>query len=277
MITQKKYQSGLTMLEVIIASVILSFVIALSSYMVYTSSQTVSESELGLQLEAQARQIVTQITNDLRQARSSSLRNFSNGTTPSILLATGMTGIEMRLPGPSFDGVNSSMSTSQQGTWLTGLKGNSDVYTTRMVEYFWDVDGAEGETLLNSPNQCADENKDGRVDEGVLRKVEWITDGNGNKITQNSPPSPVHSVICRDLMATNITALAVNQPYAALSTPNTQLTPCNWGLQFMVDDAVTPTKMTITLTLGKVDPKKKRSDPTHVITKQVQTTIELRN
>ena len=60
------------------------------------------------------------------------------------------------------------------------------------------------------------------------------------------------------------------------TTPATQVSPCNWGLQFVVD-ATPPTKVTITLTLEKIDPQKKTYAQNHTIVKQVQTTVDLRN
>src|SRR5258708_9711255 len=119
MMNKKESQAGLTMLEVIIASVILSAVMFMASYLVWTSSATVSEAELGVQLDSQARAIVTAIANDVRQCKAAYIRIYdpvTNGTSlPTANV--GFSSIHLRLPGTGFD------STSLNATQASATKG----------------------------------------------------------------------------------------------------------------------------------------------------------
>jgi len=276
---KKESQSGLTMLEVIIASVILSVVVEMASYLVWNSSTTVSESELGVQLDSQARAIVTQIANDVRQCKSAYIRAYDpisgNATLPAANI--GYSGIQMRLPGAGFDSssLNASQTSANKGAWLQAYSANNDAYLTRMVRYYWVVDAGSGETLVNGQ----DDNKDGRVDEGILQKFDSLTDSSGTPIlVQGTTATAFHSNICRDLRNCNTAIIApIPSPYTPATTPANQISPCNWGVQFVVDAFPNPTKMTITLTLEKIDPKKKTYAQNHTIVKQVQTTVDLRN
>jgi len=279
MMKKNASQAGLTMLEVIIASVILSAVMFMASYLVWTSSSTVSEAELGLQLDSQARAILTQIANDVRQCKAAYIKIYDPSTGGTSLPAanTGYTGIQLRLPGAGFDStsLNASQTNTVKGAWLQAYSTNNDAYLTRMVRYYWAVDAGEGETLVNA----LDDNKDGRVDEGVLKKFDSLTDAAGTPIlVQGTTPTAFTTTLCRDLRNCNTAITApILSPYTPATTPATQLSPCNWGLQFSVDASPGPTKMTITLTLEKIDPKKKAFAQNHTIVKQVQTTVDLRN
>jgi hypothetical protein len=280
MMKTKRSSAGLTMIEVIIASVILTAIVAMASYMVWMSSYEVSERELGLQLESQARLIVTQIANDIRQSKALYVKSCVGGVPallPGIIApGKGFTGIQLRTPGAGMDSssINTNMSATAQAAWGNNYVLNNDQYLTRLVRYYWAVDSGEGEIA----NQTIDDNKDGRIDEGVLKKEEWVTDPAGNLITQTGPIlSPVHTTICRDLRPCD--GIPANATvFTPASTADNQITLCNWGLQFFVD-ANPPTKITITLTLEKTDPKQRAKiyNRVHTIVKQVQTTVDMRN
>ncbi len=62
-------RSGLTMIEVLVATVILSAILAMSSYLVWSSSKTITSSEVGIQLEMQAREFLTNLEKELRQTK----------------------------------------------------------------------------------------------------------------------------------------------------------------------------------------------------------------
>lgn len=87
----KNRQSGLTMLEVLIASIILAVVVSMAGYILWSSSNHVTSSQIGVQLESQAREIIAGISKELRQAKMNSVRGFD--TTTAFDIST---------PSPSF-------------------------------------------------------------------------------------------------------------------------------------------------------------------------------
>src|SRR5262245_19503361 len=73
-------QAGLTMLEVIIASIILTAIVGMSAYLVWSSSRSVSSSEAALQLENTGREFLEMITTELRQAKRSGIAQVKTQT-----------------------------------------------------------------------------------------------------------------------------------------------------------------------------------------------------
>jgi prepilin-type N-terminal cleavage/methylation domain-containing protein len=69
----RQRQSGLTMIEVMIASVILVAVSAMSMYLLLNSSNHVTEMEVGVRLEQQAREVMSAMCAELRQAKMTSV------------------------------------------------------------------------------------------------------------------------------------------------------------------------------------------------------------
>lgn len=68
-IAKQKSQGGLTLIEVVIASVILAAVSAMAAYILWSSSNHVASSEVGVQLELQARELATSIGAELHQTK----------------------------------------------------------------------------------------------------------------------------------------------------------------------------------------------------------------
>lgn len=63
----RRSEAGLTMLEVVVASIILAALVTMSSYLVWNTSRSVSSSEVGVQMEIQAREFITQLQKEFHQ------------------------------------------------------------------------------------------------------------------------------------------------------------------------------------------------------------------
>jgi hypothetical protein len=63
----RRSETGLTMIEVVVASIILFALVTMSSYLVWNTSRTVSSMEVGVQMEIQAREFITQLQKEFHQ------------------------------------------------------------------------------------------------------------------------------------------------------------------------------------------------------------------
>ena len=89
-------RSGLTLVEVVIASVILTAIVGMSSYLVWSSSRHVETSEAALQLEMSAREVLNGIVKELHQTKISTIQKVDttklikvDNTTLNLLATPG--------------------------------------------------------------------------------------------------------------------------------------------------------------------------------------------
>jgi len=227
------------MLEVVIASLILTALVTMSSYLVWNTSRTVSSSEVGVQMEIQAREFMTQLAKEFHQtsfkfnqvyvvnwdtALTVPLTAFGPGTPtpgtkqnyggfvsakypgPDGLVPAGATvfhALRFKIPGKTMDLTTQNADydpkdkvKSQNFDLQTYLKARSlsvdpPDYTTE-IQYWWEFDQTnlvnEGAVGGNGPGgfkaDGLDNNNNGVVDEGVVKKLETTYDVNGNVITR---------------------------------------------------------------------------------------------
>src|SRR3954468_14107454 len=67
--TRRRSQLGLTMIEVVISSIILSLLAGMASWLVWSSAKHVSTAEAKMQMDMEARELMATITKELRQTR----------------------------------------------------------------------------------------------------------------------------------------------------------------------------------------------------------------
>lgn len=215
-------QAGLSILEVMIASLILAAILAITFSILASSSAHVETTQITLRMESDARELVNQITKDLRESRFSLVKTGSP-STPFPTDGSPHLDIEFRMPGLK--------------TNLQNYSANPDGIFTRKVSYFWELDLGEKGGLAGT-----DDNKDGLIDEGVVRKREAMVDVTGAELTN---PAPVVTTICRSLKKD--------------------------GLEFS-------TKILNTISVKIILEKKNPKNPKlPVLSKTVESSIELRN
>lgn len=206
--------AGLTMIEVLVATVILSAVVAMSSWLVWSASDHVSTAEIELQLENQAREAVQVIAKELRQSRIETVikldpasikpdaSNMASVTPPglkdSVTIPNPKPGeafnaIRFRVPGNTMDLTTLNAyydptdKTKQNNFNMQKFKTSEDSAWTYEIMYYWEIDNTHirNEGVLGSgPNgyipNGVDDNGNGLVDEGLVRKIESWYDANGN-------------------------------------------------------------------------------------------------
>jgi len=312
-----KRQAGLTLIEVMIASLILAAIVAMSGWLVWSSSNHVASADAALQLEMSAREFMTGLVKELHQSKMDSVQKVDTGTqvagasvtkisvTSSTLglLATPGTastpsfydpnsvpgpivphtsadfdGIRFRLPGRTMDLTMNNKNADGNATQTDPNKKNFDLVAfkasatsqttsawTYEVQYWWEIDNTQ---LANFPEGVAgsgangtvrdglDNNKNGVIDEGVIKKLEtWFNiDGTLNRRTQ--------SVVCR-----NVKSLSFYVPAR------------NWGgtdWTGAVYAPSTPKQVIVTVVLEKADPKYP-TNTSKTVTKTITTVIDVRN
>ena len=78
---------GLTMIEVMVATVILSALVGMASYLVWSSAKTVSSAESALQSELQAREFLTNLSKELHQSQTPFVTPIEWTTMPDVTVA----------------------------------------------------------------------------------------------------------------------------------------------------------------------------------------------
>ncbi|HLY08135.1 MAG TPA: hypothetical protein VKW04_02400 [Planctomycetota bacterium] len=78
----KKHESGLTMVEVMVASIILVAISAMAMSMMLSSSNHVANMEVGVRMELTAREVITAMSAELRQAKMTSVEFVNTSVGP---------------------------------------------------------------------------------------------------------------------------------------------------------------------------------------------------
>jgi len=228
-----KRRSGLTLIEIIIASLILAAVFGIAMMLLLSSSKHVETQQAAMNLEMEAREVLNQITQDLRQTRLklpvSSTVALYDGTLKATYgvddTTTVHTDIEFKMPGLE-------KKTSQE--YMLAIKNDPESLWTRTVRYQWIPE--TGEVAADGK----DNNRNGLIDEGMIRKTETYLDPAGKSVTGTS-------TICHFVKKDGLTFMAKTGDHG---------------------------KVEVTLTLEKPDPGSKAGK---TFSKTVQSTIELRN
>lgn len=228
-----KRRSGLTLIEIAIASVILAAVFGIAMMLLLSSSKHVESQQVVMNLEMEAREVLNQITQDLRQTRlklpATSAVALYDGTLKATYVvddtATLHTDIEFKMPG---------LEKKSSQDYLYAVKNDPESLWTRTVRYQWVPE--TGEVAADGK----DNNRNGLIDEGMIRKSEAYLDVNGKSVKADS-------TICHFVKKDGLTFRAKSGDHG---------------------------KVEVTLTLEKPDPGSKTGK---TFSKTVQSTIELRN
>ena len=183
-------QAGLTMIEVVIAAIILTAIVGMSSYLVWSSSRAVSSAEAGLQLENTAREALNVMAQELRQARRLGIAKVTTTTIQTDPPAD-VHGYNINDPGlgvavspcpegVDFDGIRFDLVDPRNTFNLDDFKNSQE--RTYTVQYWWQVEYDEQREPKGKgigPNgrepDSEDNNRNGVVDEGALMKMEtWF-------------------------------------------------------------------------------------------------------
>lgn len=319
--------AGLTMIEVVIASLILAAIVGMSSYLVWNSARTVGMAEAAMQAEAQSREFFVNLTKELHQSRMSMVNKVDWNGNLTVIPAThlkspypatpgttyGITASELsttypkydlktnnpfvntatkvylagvnpfwairfRIPGGTMDltTLNANFEKSSSNFNLAALKANSnnpEAEFTREIQYWWEIDnthstvagtaGLEGPVNGAAPGgympDGVDNNRDGVIDEGCIRRMETVYDKSGVVIQRNYS-TPLRNVAWDT---------ANNRPSFLFMIPS-------------VDPAGQPQlaagsqkRIFVALTMVKADPRDPRKAPN--LTKTIHTYIDVRN
>jgi hypothetical protein len=181
-------RAGLTMIEVLVAAFILTAIVGMSSYLVWSSSRHVSSAEAALQLENSAREVLNYMVQELRQAKKSAVSQVV--TTPiRILPPANLHALQDIPPYPLgqpfnpvpedlyFDGVRFDIIDPRNTFSLDDFKKSQERITT--IQYWWEVADDEQKSPPYQgigPNgrqpEGKDNNHNGVVDDGVIMKME---------------------------------------------------------------------------------------------------------
>ena len=272
-------QAGLTMVVVIVAAIILTAIVGMSSYLVWSSARSVSSAEAALQLENTAREALNVMVQELRQARrlqvakitTSTIRTEKQFGDPHNYAATDSrlgTVVTPVPEGVDFDGIRFDLVDPRNTFNLDDFK--NSVERTYTVQYWWQVANDE-KTVGIGPNarepNGVDDNKNGVVDEGDLMKMEtWYTAA--DKLT-------VDPVLGRQITTVlrNVKRLRFKVP-AATTAADVLAGKPNYNSD----------RIEITIDLEIMDPKKnvqtvadKAGKEAILIMKSVSATIDFRN
>ena len=257
-------QAGVTMIEVIIAAVLLAGVFAMTFAILGSTSEATARGQIQLELEDRARRVLAELTAELRQTRTQSFLvaggnqtqslitvAASDSTTPTYNTSFSPTGVWLTYPWTDVEfrmqGVDNTG--FSLGTFTTA----PDTYWNRKIRYRLIMDVGEGGSFTNPespfnagnpprPNNV-DNNSNGVIDEQAIERTETPING----VTGVATGTAVRSVICRDVQKN--------------------------GLQFKyAASGANVGKVQISLTLEKRDPRFKTA-----ITKTVETFVDLRN
>lgn len=245
---KKSRQAGVTMLEVIIAAILLAGVFAMTFMVLGSTSESTARAQIQLELEDRARRVVTEITQDIKMSRTTAFMCGGGGQGITETLSSSDTRATTTVGAGAFNTYPwndirfRTQSVDNTGFSLNTFSTAPETYWNREIRYTLIMD--TGEDGVATPNNL-DDNRNGVVDEMAIRKI--IQPING--VTGAASGNPTTSVICRDVQKNGL-------QIKYLATQNGQAAQ----------------KFEITLTLEKRDPRFKTS-----ITKTVTTFVDFRN
>jgi hypothetical protein len=203
------------MIEVLVASIILAALVAMSSWLVWGSSKHVSRMEAEMSMDNGAREFITTLTKEIHQANMANIQwvdetkpidATSTADTPGTLHAVKppiwtpaspvpFTAIRFKIPGPQMEITSGNANPDKNDPLkkidnfdLAKFKANADkpnyLYE---IQYWWEIDNSnlKPEGIPGAgPNgfipDGVDNNLNGVIDEGVIKKCEVWKDSLGN-------------------------------------------------------------------------------------------------
>jgi len=316
MMKKSRHDSGLTMMEVIIASIILTALVTMSSYLVWNTSKTVSSSEVGVQMEVQARDFMSQLAKELHQSSFGkdaisvvlwdptlivSKSSFNAGTpTPGSKQAYGgylsatspkadgtipsgatvFSVLRFRIPGPTLDLTtkNADHDKDPANFDLKAFKASTAKpppdWTTE-IQYWWEFDqtnraneGSTGGTVGPAgPGSLkadgVDNNGNGVIDEGVIRRMETTYDVNNNVIKRSM------TTVLRDVQYIPNVNPNLSRPGLVFCIPNADSS----GKLYPSGEEK---RLFVSVTMERADPQNPTNRKRNYV-KQVATYIDVRN
>ncbi len=153
MMNRRRNRAGMTLLEVLIASIILAAVIGATMLLLTDSSRSYQDQNLLLNLDQRGREIVNEMTRELRM---SNLNTLTNGATNVLITPNDTveyTNLKFKVPGTVFD--------------MKGYQAAAANILTQTIQYRWALSTAEGAAING-----VDDDKNGVVDDGVVQRIE---------------------------------------------------------------------------------------------------------
>lgn len=271
-------RSGLTMIEVMVSSIILFMIIAMASWLVWSSSKHVANNEVILQMDMQLREIISVIAKDIRQTRFARIEMIDSSTVPRtnaalisgsnigtkilpLVPGTAYTGIRFRIPGKAMEITSANAGNFDVTAYAADKSGSqNDITWTTEVQYYWEVDESAGEgfSLGNNPYlpDGKDNNSNGIIDEGVIKRIET---------TVNAALTPTSRTV-------SVLARGVRGPTAAKGITFTLLAATTGDTTNAVASQ-NGNRIQVQVTLERVDP----SYPKQTIVRQMTSIVEMRN
>jgi hypothetical protein len=279
------------MIEVVISSVILTMLVGMASWLVWSSAKHVSTAEARMQMDMESRELLATITKELRQTRLGQVYAVDSASIPVLDAAT-LTGqatpgssalppvagtpfyaIRFKIPGNSMDLTRDTVGSFDLPAYVAdkNLSNPKNPDWTTEIQYWWEPDaqqkeGASGAWAQGYAPDGLDNNKNGIVDEGVIRRMETTFETSGIR------KSRTVTTVCHDVQIAGPSAA----PPLGWSTTKAKV-----GLTFLLlpDSAdangvrQSPNRLQVTVTLERPDPENKKL----TIWKQVSSVIEMRN
>ena len=337
--TRSSREAGLTMLEVVIAAVILTLIVGMTSWMVWSASGNVTTTEVGIQLEMSTREVLGIMTKEIHQSKMNKIEmvdtliaipcdgtymDISNPTpgkavaypvwSPLDPTKNKFDGIRFRTPGVMLDltavdknglvngkkpphqmvnNVNADLNGKPLPTDPTKTYDNFDLKRFKdsqgdatasrwlyEVQYWWEIDntGLKPEGIVGTgPNLFVangkDDDDDGVIDEGVIRKMEtWY---NSDMTVQRRTVSTV----LRDV--TDFKIWIPGNPSWVVPTPGEDPTKAG---SYKYDPTLPANQFTagaeqnvaISITVSKADPRHPKIATKNIV-RTFTTTVDLRN
>jgi hypothetical protein len=162
----KAKRKGVTLIEVIVATTILMGVLGMTYLMLHTSTNEYANQSVHVALDERARDLLADITRELHNAK--------HPPTTTMFLVSGDPDFDAAVP----RAIDLNFNTISRFDYAASkpVFGNA-------VRYWWELDIGEG-----TVRDGKDNNRNGLVDEGVIKKTETF---------EGKPP--VTTEVCRDV------------------------------------------------------------------------------
>jgi hypothetical protein len=335
--TRSSREAGLTMLEVVIATVILTLIVGMASWLVWSASGHVTTTEVAVQLEMNARELLEMMTKEIHQSKMNRVEMLDttqpipcDGKSIDISMPTPGKGvaytqwspldptknkfdsIRFRTPGLIMDltavdekglvngkkpphimdnSTNANLNGKPRLSDPTKVYDNFDLKKFKdsqgdstssrwlyEVQYWWEIDNTgltnEGDTGLG-PNgyvpNLKDDDGDGVIDEGVVKKMEtWYN-------SDLTVKQRTVSVVLRDVIDFKVWVPGI--PSWVVPNPGQDPTKKSSYKYDPEANALTlgaEQNVVISITVSKADPRHPKLADKNIV-RTYTTTVDLRN
>jgi len=335
--TRSSREAGLTMLEVVIATVILTVIVGMASWLVWSASNHVTTTEVTVQLEMSARELLGMMTKEIHQSKINRIEMLDTTLpipcdaksvdismpTPGKPVAytqwspldptkNKFEGIRFRTPGPMMDltavdkdglvngkkpphdmvnSVNADLNGKKIPSRPTETYDNFDLKKFKdsqgdstssrwlyEVQYWWEIDNTgltnEGD-IGTGPNgyvpNLKDDDGDGVIDEGVVKKMEtWYN--SDLTVKQRTVSVVLRDVIDFKVYVPGIPSWVVPNP----GKDPTKKASYKYDPEANVFSAGAEQNVVISVTVSKADPRNPKIADKNIV-RTYTTTVDLRN